>query len=492
MWSCSDLTEMNVDPKRPTTTKSEYLFTNAQKRVVDQMVSTNVNNNVFRLFVQQWTETTYPDESQYNLTGRKIPDTHFTVLYRDVLRDFQEAKTKILAETTVGASEAAIKANKLAVIDVMMCYTFSVLVDTFGDVPYAEALDIVKYPQPKYDDAKSIYTDIMAKLKADAIILKTNSADVNFGAADIIYGGTAASNAKWAKFANSLIIKMAVNLANTGIAADITVATTAATDALASGPLASNADNTKLVYLTTTGNTNPLYLDLVTSKRDDFVPADTFVKSMDLVVTGGDPRMGKYFTKTGGVSPPVLPLGRTYIGGIYGEKNKFSSYDHITSSLNSQVFPGTIFDFSELQFLLAEAAEKGLVAGGASAAKTYYEAGISASFTDWGLTDAQATTYATQPNVLYTNPATTYKEKIGMQSWYALFNRGFEAWTSYRRLDFPKLIAPQTAINNNILNVPVRYFYSGVEGALNPTNYDAAATAIGGDKMETRIFWDKN
>ena len=86
MTSCSDdLTDKNVDPKKPTITKAEYLFTNAQKKIVDQMVSTSVNNNVFRLFAQQWAETTYPNESQYDLTGRKIPDNHFNAFYRDVL-----------------------------------------------------------------------------------------------------------------------------------------------------------------------------------------------------------------------------------------------------------------------------------------------------------------------------------------------------------------------------------------------------------------------
>ena len=100
MVSCSqDITDMNVDPKRPATTKAEFLFTNAEKKLVDQMVSTSVNNNVFRLFAQQWTETTYPDESQYNITNRKIPDTHFLVLYRDVLADFHDSRVMIAATT---------------------------------------------------------------------------------------------------------------------------------------------------------------------------------------------------------------------------------------------------------------------------------------------------------------------------------------------------------------------------------------------------------
>lgn len=484
--SCSDLTDMNVDPKRSTVTQPEYLFTNAQKKLVDQMVSTSVNNNVFRMFAQQWTETTYPNESQYDITGRKIPDTHFLTLYRDVLADLQDAKVKIQDQPSVSPSDIAIKQNKLALIDILMSYSYSVLVDTFGNVPYTQSLDIKKYPLPAYDDAKTIYKDLISRFAADALILKTNSADSNFDSADLIYGGNSASNAKWAKFANSMIIRLAVNISDV----DPTYAATQVQAALASGALTSNADNTKLVYLTTAGNQNPLFADLVTSKRNDFIPAEPFVAAMDAM--GGDPRMAKFFTNA--TTPaPTLPSGRTYVGGTYGESNVFDTYSHITTSLNSPTFAGTIFDYSELQFLLAEAAEKGLVSGGTAQAKIYYNAGITASMLDWGLTAANAATYLTLPKVDYSNiqSGATYQEKIGTQAWFALYNRGFEAWTSYRRLDFPKLKPSTTSINKGILTVPVRYTYPGVEQSINGTNYTKASSDIGGDLMKTKIFWDK-
>ncbi|WP_154785198.1 MULTISPECIES: SusD/RagB family nutrient-binding outer membrane lipoprotein [unclassified Flavobacterium] len=488
-FSCtSDITDINTDPKRPTVTRPEYLFSNAEKKVVDQVVSTNVNNNVFRLLSQQWAETTYPDESQYNLSNRKIPDTHFLVLYRDVLADLHDAKVLIEATSTVTASDIAVKQNKIAVIDILEAYSYSILVDTFGNVPYSQAIDIVKYPLPAYDDAKTIYKDLIARLAADAVILKTNTADVNFGSADIIYGGTAASNAKWAKFANSLIIRLAVNISDVEPA----YAATQVQTALASGPLASNADNTKLVYLTTSGNQNPLYADLVTSNRNDFIPAEPFVAAMDATVAGGDPRMAKYFVNA--TSPaPVLPAGRTFVGGTYGEANVFTSYSHITATLNNPAVPGVIFDYAELQFLLAEAAEKNLIPGGSAQAKVYYDAGITASFVDWGLTAANAATYLASPKVDYTNALSgaTWKQKIGMQAWFALYNRGYEAYNSYRRLDFPVLASPTSAKNKGIMFVPVRYTYPGVEASINGTNYKKAASDIGGDLFETKIFWDK-
>ncbi|OAZ04565.1 SusD/RagB family nutrient-binding outer membrane lipoprotein [Flavobacterium succinicans] len=483
--SCSsDITDMNVDPKKSSTTQPEYLFTGAQKALVDQIVTTS---QVFRLFTQQWASTTIPSTSQYVIPD--IPDARFTVLYRDVLTDLLDAKT-LIQKTPISSADTdlAIKQNKLALIDVLEVYCYSMLVDTFGNVPYSQALDVKKYPLPAYDDAKTIYLHLISRLVEDAMILKTNSAAPNFGSADIIYGGNAASTAKWAKFANSLLIKLAVTISDV----DPAFAATTIQTALAAGPLASNADTTKLTYLTTTGNQNPLYATLVTSNRNDFIPAEPFVAAMDAIVPGGDPRMTKYFVNATAPAP-VLPAGRTFIGGTYGEANVFSTYSHITATLNNPVFPGTLFDYAELQFLLAEAAEKNLIPGGTAKAKTYYDAGITASMLDWGVTNSAITAYLTSPKVAYNNPQSgaTYKEKIGIQSWFALYNRGFEAWTSYRRLDYPKLKSPTAAVNRGILTVPVRYLYPSAEQTKNETNYTTAASAIGGDLLQTKIFWDK-
>ena len=165
LLSCTDdITNLNEDTKNPSNVPAEYLFSNAQKNLVDQMTSTNVNNNVFRLFVQHWTETTYTDESNYDITNRTIPDNHFRVIYRDVLKNLAESKKILLSEVYVGttqeiADQNTVRNNKIAIIDIYAAYSYSILVDTFGNIPYSEALDIENHPNPKYDDAKTIYKD---------------------------------------------------------------------------------------------------------------------------------------------------------------------------------------------------------------------------------------------------------------------------------------------------------------------------------------------
>ena len=468
--SCSDdITGLNEDTKSPTTTQAAFLFTNAQKNLVDQMVSTSVNVNVFRLFSQYWTETTYPDESQYDIATRSIPNTHFTVLYRDVLRDLQESKKllegdlALLPPTATGA--IAIVNNKIAIADILMCYSYSVLVDTFGDVPYSESLDIEGHPLPKYDDAKTIYKDLISRLTADNN--KLTAGEASFGDADLIYGGNAAS---WKKFANSLRLRMAINMADV----DAAYAAQEVIAAVNAGVLASNADNTDLAYLGAQPNANPMYADLVVSGRNDFVPANTFVDKMNALA---DPRRAKYFTEFNG----------GYSGGIYGTNNNYNNFSHISETLADPTFAGTIMDYAEVRFLLAEAAARGIAITGT--AEEHYNAAITASMENWGVDAADVASYLASNDVSWATATGNWKQKIGEQAWIALYNRGFEGWSSYRRLDYPVLAAPAEA---DITEVPKRYTYPSREETLNGTNVEAAGTAIGGNTLTTKIFWDVN
>ena len=471
--SCSDdFGNMNEDTKNPTITKPEYLFTNAEKAMMDQVTSTSVNFNVFRLYAPQWTEVQYPQETHYDLTGRTIPDRHWATYYRDVLRDFKEAKNLLISqkETYTGAPEGLVVIdNKIAIIDILSAYSYGILVDTFGDIPYTEALDISEFPQPKYDDAQTIYKDLIVVLTAASHKLD-KSAD-SYGGADLIFGG---NTAKWAKFANSVRFRMAINMDDV----DHAYASTEALAAQADGLISESADGAYMPYATNTTNNNPLYLDLVASGRDDFLPADTFVNKMN---TLSDPRRAKFFTE--------FPEGSgQYKGGVYGTVNVYGDFSHLTETIKTPTYPGVIFTYSEVQFLLAEAVERNISVGGT--AQSHYNAAVTASMEDWGVAAGDITTYLARPDVAYTSATGTWKQKIGEQAWISYYNRGFEAWTSYRRLDFPALVAPAVTFGD-ITEVPKRYSYPGIEQTLNAANLEAAVTKLGNNAVTTKLFWDK-
>jgi hypothetical protein len=145
-------------------------------------------------------------------------------------------------------------------------------------------------------------------------------------------------------------------------------------------------------------------------------------------------------------------------------------------------------DYTEAEFLLAEAAERGFTVVGS--AESHYNNAITSSILYWGGSNADATTYLAQPAVAYTTATGTWREKIGTQAWLGYYFRGFAAWTTWRRLDYPHLIAsPKHVLAVN--GIPERLIYPVSEQTLNGANYTNAAAAIGGDKAEIRLFWDK-
>jgi hypothetical protein len=411
------------------------------------------------LIVQYWQETTYTDESNYDLATRSINDAVWNALYRDVLRDLQEAKNLIPTDV----SDPAVQKNQIAIADFMQVIAFYYLVTTYGDVPYTEALDINK-PFPVYDDAKTIYNALLTRLDED--IANMSTAAGSFGSADIIYGGDVA---KWKKFANSFKLKMALTIADD----DNGKAKTTAESAVAGGVFTSNADNAEFQYLSSPPNTNPIWVDLVQSGRKDFVAASTIVNEMAAL---DDPRLDDYFT---------VDASGTYSGGDPGASSNYATFSKPAVAITAPDFPALLMDYAEVEFLLAEAVERGYAVGGTAA--THYHNAITASILYWGGTAAEAAVYIAQPSVNDLTAPGTYKQKIGMQKWIALYNRGWDAWIEWRRLDYPQLSPAVDAVSV----IPRRYPYPVNEQNVNRANYEAAAAAIGGDDVETRLWWDK-
>lgn len=468
----------NIDPKAPTTALASGFIANAERTLVRTLVSTNVNLNPFRFYVQYWAATDYPNESRYDLNTRSIPTAFWNALYRDCIRDLREAKTSIPSDITVAAES---KQNALAVAEVLEIYTWATLVETYGNIPYSQALDFTN-ARPAYDDQATIYTDLIARL--DVAIAKFNPAAgtglfTSTTSADLINNN---STALWVKFANSLKLRMALIIADTDAAK-------AATMAVATNGklLASNADVIDLTFNATFPNTNPLYEDLVRSARTDFDGTSFFINRLKGTagpVTGVvDPRLNDYFNPVTSTTQPA----NTFLGGTYGSGNSKTLTSLPGTKLRAQTLPGVLMSYAQVEFMLAEAVERGFAVGGTAA--SHYNAAVTASITEtqWGGTAAEATAYLAQPTVAYATAPGTYKQKIGYQKWVALYNQPVEAWTEWRRLDYPALTAPGTAISG----IPVRLLYPVVEQNINGANYAQAASAVGGDRVETKLFWDK-
>lgn len=457
----------NEDPKNAQIVSAETEFTSAQIALVNLLGSINVNVNTTRLLTQYQSEVTYVTESRYNFQDRQIPDEYSGRLYRDVLLPLKDAKTIIDAADV--PTEAAInqKKNQLAIIEVLNVYTYQVLVDAFGNVPYSEALGGSANSRPKYDDAYTIYKDLLVRLNKAIADLDENW-DA-FGTSDLLYSGDVVA---WRTFAATLKLRIGMRLVDVpGFDAATTVS-----EAVTSGVFADQSESAILSYLKLAPNVNSYYNEFVLVARKDFCPTQTLV---DLMNTLADPRRPVWFTQYGG----------EYVGLPYGKTgaSSYSKFSHFSDMMRlDPVYPVIISDYVEVEFLLAEAAERGI--GGVTDAETHYNNAILASMKYWGVSDEDAASYLAQPSVAYATASGTYKEKIGNQKWLGLFDRGVESWAEWRRLDFPILNPPAEMVYSDI---PTRMPYPFNENKMNKTNYDAASAAIGGDEATTKLFWDK-
>lgn len=466
--ACNDrLEELNKPTKEPVEAPAETLFASGVNYLFYMMNNSNTNINVFRLYAQYWAQTTYPDESQYNMVTRRNPDNFWRGGYRDALRDLDEA-ARITNETweQLAISEEE-KNNRLAIIEFCKVYVYSALVDAFGAIPYEEALnpDIL---QPRYQSGQEVYDAIIADLDA-AIAMVDPAADSWPSSQDLVYEGDTEA---WVKFANSLKLKLAITISDVNSGK----ASTMVAEAVSGGVFESNEDRASITYLDAFPNTHPVHEDLVQSGRDDYVVANTIV---DIMVDLDDPRLPIY----------AQPLGDgTFKGGVYGTNNTFSQASHIGEPFYQPNIEGLILDYPEVQFLLAEAAERGFSAP--LAAAEHYENGIRASMEYWGVEEAAIDAYVASADVAYATAAGDWKQKIGIQHWLALYNRGFEGWTVWRRLDFTGFNAPPLLTYDDI---PERFIFPIEEATLNRANLTEAIQMIGGnDSAQAHVFWDVN
>lgn len=487
--SCvSDNDNFNDDEKKSYDVSAESLLTNAQKELTDQLTTPSVNNNPLRYYVQYWAATLYATESRYNLTQRAIPDTHWTNLYQNVLGNLQTSEQVLLKQVKPGdvtdSDWKKQQQNKVAILEILRVYTYQILVDTFGDIPYSESLQNPKIILPKYDNDAAIYPLLITRL--NAAIAKLDTSGKSFDKGDLVYKGNVAD---WKLFANSLKLKIGINIAeSTEFAA---LAKTTIEEAYTAGVILDNPKNALFTYASFAPNYNPIFDNLVASQRNDNVPTTTIINRMNAL---SDPRRPIFFT----------PMADgTYKGGNPGSRNANpyeTSYSHVGDAIKKPAAPGVLLEAFEVNFYLAEAAARGLSVG--NTPEYYYNKAITLSCNFWGVTPEETNAYLAQPTVAYATAATTpiagfpgtgtgtWQEKIGYQEWIALYNRSFQSWTAFRRLDFPILITSSSSLSIARGQVPVRWFYPNAEQTVNGTNWQAASAAIGGDLLTTKIFWD--
>lgn len=467
--SCQDFEETNTNPNQATTSPPEYLLTQAQEVMLDQLYDGFDNSRIGMTLAQYWSQNQYTDESRY-LYRPQTNNTTWNNFYTSI-NNLQEIIR--LNE----ADEAGRNDNQIAVARIMKAWAFHTLTDIYGDIPYLEAANAVGDNfSPTYTPQQEIYTNLLKELtEAQA---QLDVAGEGFDGGDLIYGSDLT---KWKKFANSLKLRVAIRMADRMPAE----AATAISEAVAAGVFTSNDDNAAIQYLASQPNTNPLYVDVVVGGRIDYSASNILVGQLQ---QRNDPRLESYFE-------PAVTSG-TFIGRPFGQNSNQANAQNaddvsqLSETILAPDFEGMLMDYAEVNFILSEAVVRGALAGDPAA---YYAQGITASMNYWGITNAGAINAYIQANPL--NVA-NYKQTLGIQKWIALYMQGFQGWAEYRRLDFGILQFPPVGgvLNSSVTRIPLRRVYPPLEQTLNGENYRTALDRqfSGDDSFVMPLWWDVN
>ncbi|MBD1398606.1 SusD/RagB family nutrient-binding outer membrane lipoprotein [Pontibacter sp. JH31] len=481
--SCDkDFEEINQNPNAPEDVPANVILPASQQSAVSRLFGASVNMTYASTWAQQVAKIQYIDEDRYQFRASDF-STHWDALYAGPLLD-----ARLVVEKGAESGNAAME----GVGRTWQTWIFQNITDLWGDIPYTEALKGTEGNMtPKYDSQESIYTDMLKQLETANTLLASGGTV----GGDLIYGG---SSANWQKFANSLRLRLYIHMANVAPAK-----AKAGIEAIMANPSAnpifmSNADNAELAYLAAQPYRNPWYENSKT--RDDHAISKTMV---DILGVRKDPRLHVYARPA---EKPAAGAGVTLDGKTYvGQPNGAAAQPSLPTvsrigdryrdnkqeaAKQNPTQPMYIMTYSEVMFILAEAAERGWNVG--MTAEAAYNAGIVASMNQNGITDEAAiAAYLLQPSVAY-SLQTNKREAISVQKWISLFTNGIEAFTEFRRTGYPSTIQEVPASAFPGRGVPLRFSYTDQERSTNRTNVEAASSGIVDFLFGKPVWWDVN
>ncbi len=499
--SCDEesLLDLNVNDNAVENIDMRYLLSLGTLRIGGEYENTRANMLYAATMIQHTASTAgyfSGDKYFYNAQySGAYMERHFT----DVVRLFSHVITKTADDPNEANVNAA--ATILRVFDLLR------MTDIYGDIPYTQAGYGLQSEQnwfPSYQPQKEVYNLMIADLKAARD--KFSPSARALGVQDFLYGGDLT---KWKKFANSLLMRMALRMSNV----DPTTAQAVFTEANNSGAFTSNDDIAFIQYApgpqgVNRNGLNDGYWNTYKYSRDCKISA-TFLNWMK---ANNDPRL---MIITGGVGNPEVPstwitdpAAQIGLPNGYNSTNlvnavppgtlsKFTIVQQNFSMLNLKYLdwedPYYLISYAEVELMKAEAAVKGWISTNAA---THFANGVTAAINSWVRFDPSFARSAAEIQAYiagrgFANATNANKLRlIGEEYWAATYLNDIESWSNWRRTGFPVLTPTQdpNAFEGNFIPRRLRYWESEI-GA-NPENYQAAVTRMGGDLFATKVWWD--
>jgi len=476
LGSCSDsYLDVNVDPNNPISVSPDLILPVALNYTAGLEERDRGQNHLGNMFMGAWSQSDgfswYNDEFLYLVTP-SFYQTIFDTTYGSILKQYKGLEVL----------EGAQYGNYQAISKIMQAMHFQILVDTYGDVPYSEALQRGGNPTPKYDDAETIYDSLVNQL-TDAISLITATADVTGafvpGDDDGVFNG---DMTKWKQFANSLKLRILVRQSDLAGKSTYIQEQFNAINAEGSGYMTDDVI-INIGYSQTESQQNPKWNgfgeDVSGTKTltNNATCATPYV--LDKLTSTNDGRLDLLFEK-----PDTGHLG--VVQGL--QEYDSPVVDQYVPDLVSNIGPGilkgpnqdaVIYTAAEAYFNLAEAALKGFIANDA---QTMYESGITASFDYLGASGA-SNYYAQNIPTVGWAASTNKLEAIIVQKWLGVMGiNALQSWFDFNRTGYPSDV-PMSLLSTKP-NRPVRLAYPSSELTANSNNLPTQQ-----DVFSSKIFW---
>jgi len=388
---------------------------------------------------------------------------------------------------------------------ICQAWIYSLLTDTYGDIPYSESNQGRNgILEPSFDKQKDVYLGLFKQLEEANTLLGSNTAIEAWS--DPLYAGDIA---KWRKFGNSLYLRLLLRVSGKAEVASEAIAKIkeiVETNSTKYPVMAGNDDSAILRWTGVGPYTSPYMLNV---RSQDFRTPAIASFFIDHLRDWSDPRInistyGKNGVNVLGIAPGTVtftgvPSGYA-VGGAVTKQAYFYSYEQIVSSqparsLQNDPQTGMIMNYSELQFILAEAALKGWISG---SVQSFYTAGILSGITQWiptyanSVNDQVFSDYLSGADIEWDDTQNTEgkMEAIHIQKYYSLFLADMQQWFEYRRTGHPILPKGSGLRNNGVM--PARMVYPVYVQSANPTNYDKAVASQGADLISTEVWWQKD
>ncbi|MGF1534443.1 MAG: SusD/RagB family nutrient-binding outer membrane lipoprotein [Bernardetiaceae bacterium] len=479
LWSCGSFEDMNLNPNEPTAVTPDVLLASAIRSGINISVEQSflLANNAAQLTAK----TLRTEVDAYNWQSP----------FPAVWEGFYQTLTDVEA-----VERLAIQTNNTTlegVALVLKVWIYANLTNAYGDIPYTMALQGREGNfTPSYTPQEEIYPDLLAQLKrANDLLAQQGQGNIS---GDILLNN---DPVRWQKLANSLTLRLLMTASQ-----KLPDAPARFAEVFNSRPIMnSNLDNATLVYTNTFPNQYPL-LPLKTGDFDAVAISQQAIQALDAI---NDPRLFRYARP---INDAFDGQAAVFLGAVNGSNSDncskagsrlgvqyYNVPDRVTApDLALPYAEGILMTYSEVTFLIAEAAAKGWISADAA---TYYRAGVQASIL-YHQVDMNASGWAGF-NDFYQNSGiaqTIDLDNIRKQKWLALYFHGLEPYFEVRRWYIEEgrnwdrisfLEAPCENLNGDVL--PMRFRYPGQEQSLNADNYTAAIERLGGRNDFNAEMW---